>query len=969
MKRLFVYLPLYIVFACLYFNLAQPDPLKYFNRAACVRSITLNDLPDARKLRFSRDLTRMARLETREETEGDYVRKKFTAVIYLLDGEKPVECARVDLGDVDCCQWGSDDDTIVSYSLYGAKVRRISSGETLEVHYEGLENWSEDYRGVERLVDFATASPSWTYLILGDRLLRRVEKEAAKPEDDANSSGSDWGAEPPVRQDYEMIGKLKGGEGPSVFAYDESAVYVADKYHPTCYALPSHKVLSEGDRAIFATQDRQPAFVFIEGVTTTFVDGVTGKVTFADYPFNTDHLSNEEHAVIQPDGRIWTGSYGSLSTALPKDPMTDTFLFDRPGETIQPSNAFIKAMALDGDGHTLRLLFIPDDCVMGTIDLDVAKTQLKSGFERIANRHLMTSFLAALPATALVYFFEKRVLAALAWFFGIFPWLFRELPYLVRERLRETLHEACRTGDLRAARRLSRRPLGARRMRARNDAGQTPLMVAVGTGHSEIALLLIRRGADLTAADPTGMTALHLACAGANHGEVAKALVEGGADLSATWKGCARPARLAAESGNIAALEAIAQKAPALLGLADSDGVTPVLAAADHGNADAFRLCAEAAPQSLKNARAEDGATAVFVAAHHGMEDALAIAARLAPEAFAMATREGSTPAMAAARKGLLASLGVIAKVAPETLGLCDEKGVTPALLAAQEGHAEALALIASYAPQSLGKARTTDNVTPAYAAAFHGHNACMEIVAKAAPQSLRVKNKEGFAPAAVAAQNGHRDVLGTIFAHDPGAFLEPPTPAYVAAQFGRMDCIRFLLEKAPDSFAVADETGSLPLHVAAVTARDELYRLIVEKFPEMKTQRNNAGADPESILEEAFAIRRAEEEKKQEARARAATPTSGCGIVLWGIGFRPDGDMLKSAIVTAGKGNMAAWLVLGSLPHVLDSMDDTPSEIEAFMRYDRIAKKMCWKSVTPKYQFLGLADGRKLILAFPPLP
>jgi ankyrin repeat protein len=968
MKRLFVYLPLYIVFACLYFNFAAPDPLKYYNKGASVRTLRLEGVRQARKPLFSHDLTRMALLETREEPEGDYVHKEFAAVIYRVDGEKAEECARIDLGDEEDFQWGSDNDTIVSFSLYGAHVRRISSGEALEVHYHGLENWSEDYRRIERLADGASVSPKWTYLILGDRLLRRVEGAPAKEEAESEEAPScnDWNAEPPVRQDYEVLGKLKGGEGPSYFAFDESAVYVADKYYPASYALPSLKILSEGDRAVFAVRESEPAFVFIEGVSTTFVDGAAQKVIYAEYPFNTDYLSNQQHAVIQPDGRIWMGSLGSLTTALPNDIATDTFLFDRPGETIEPCNAFIKAMKLDGDGHTLRLLFIPDEGVLNTIDLDVAKTQLQSGFERIATRHLWVSFLAALPATALVFFFEKRVRAALASFFGIFPWLFRELPYLLRERLRETLHEACRTGDLRAAKRLSRWPLGGRRMKKRNSAGLTPLMAAVGSGHTEIALLLLRRGAEINAADPTGMTALHLACSKAQYGEVAKALVEGGADLSGEWKGCARPARLAAESGNLAALQAMVKKARQVLGLADSDGVTPVLAAAEHGNADAFRLCAEAAPQSLKVARTEDGATAVYLAAKHGMEESLAIAARLAPDSFTIATREGSTPAMAAASKGLVACLGVISKAAPETLGICDEKGVTPALLSAQDGNAEALALIASFAMDSLGKPRSADNVTPAYAAAFNGHGACMEIVAKAAPQSLRVKNKEGFAPAAVAAQNGHPSVLKTIFAHDPGAFAEPPTPAYVAAQFGRVDCVRFLLENAPASFAVADETGSLPLHVAAVAAREEIYRMIVEKFPEMRTHRNNAGADPESILAQALEIRRAEEEK--QVRSRAASTHSGGGIVLWGIGFRPNEDMLKSAIVTAGRGNMAAWLVLGSLPHVLDSMDETPSEIEAYMRYDRIAKNMGWKSLTPKYQFLGLADGRKLIMAFPPV-
>lgn len=973
MKRLFVYVPLYVLFVCLYFNLAQPDPLKYYNRAACVRSLRLDRFPDARKLQFSHDLTRMALLETRLEEDGNYLRKKFTAVVYRVDGEKPVECARVDLGDEENFRWGSGNDTIVSYSLYGAHVRRISNGETLEVHYDGLENWSEDYRDIERLADGATVSPKWTYLVLDDRILRRVVKEPAKPEDDGSLSYNNRGAEPSVRQDYEVIGKLRGGDGPSVFAYDESAVYVADRLDPACYALPSLKVRSEGAHAAFADQERQPAFVFINGSNTICVDTVSWKETFADYPFSAESHGEEPFAVVQPDERIWTvGGQWELSTAERNGIVTDSFELNRPGEKIGSCASSILGMALNPDGHTLRLLSREGDCAIDTIDLDVAKTQLENGFKQIGKRHRWTSFAVALPLTGLVFFFDKRILAALAWIFGIFSWLFRELPGLVRERLSETLPEACRRGDIRAARRLTRWPLGARRMRKRDAEGKTPLMVAVGTGHPQTALLLIRRGADIHAADPTGMTALHLACAKIDCGEVARVLVERGADLSATWKGRARPARLAAESENIAALDAIAKKAPQILGMVDSDGVTPAGAAADNGNANAFRLCAEAAPQSLKCARAEDGATAVYLAALRGMKESLAIAARLCPTSFAIPTQEGCTPAMAVARKGLVACLGIISKAAPESFALSDSKGVTPALLAAQEGHTKALALIAAFAPESLGKARTPDNMTPAYAASFNGYNACVEIIARAARLSLRVKNSEGFSPAAVAAQNGHRDILQTILAHDPGAFAETPTPAYVAAQFGRGDCVRFLLENVPDSFAVADETGSIPLHVAAAAARDEIYRMIVEKFPEMRTRRNNAGVDPEAVLERAHAIRDEEERKRekreQEARSRTAAPYSGCGIVLWGIGFRPDEGMLKSAIITSAKGNMASWLVLGSLPHVLDSMDDMPSEVAAYMRYDSTARRMGWESVTPTYQFLGLADGRKLILAYPPM-
>jgi Ankyrin repeats (3 copies) len=62
--------------------------------------------------------------------------------------------------------------------------------------------------------------------------------------------------------------------------------------------------------------------------------------------------------------------------------------------------------------------------------------------------------------------------------------------------------------------------------------GHTPLQTAARHGHDEVVALLIRRGANLNAADGSGYTPLHLAAEG-GHLDVVKRLVKAGAKVDA----------------------------------------------------------------------------------------------------------------------------------------------------------------------------------------------------------------------------------------------------------------------------------------------------------------------------------------------------------------------------------------------------------------------------------------------------
>lgn len=89
------------------------------------------------------------------------------------------------------------------------------------------------------------------------------------------------------------------------------------------------------------------------------------------------------------------------------------------------------------------------------------------------------------------------------------------------------LHQAVRLDDLEAVTRYAADPV---LINAPGDNARTPLMVAIRWGHRDIALLLIRSGAELNAVDADHRSALHHAAHG-NERALMRALIEARANI------------------------------------------------------------------------------------------------------------------------------------------------------------------------------------------------------------------------------------------------------------------------------------------------------------------------------------------------------------------------------------------------------------------------------------------------------
>ena len=150
------------------------------------------------------------------------------------------------------------------------------------------------------------------------------------------------------------------------------------------------------------------------------------------------------------------------------------------------------------------------------------------------------------------------------------------------------LIEAVRRGDVAAVRTLLRD--GADPSAAQGD-GLTALHVAAETGNLEITRLLIAGKADVGAKSRIGgYTPLHLA-AGGGHADVVRALIQARADVRAvTTTGGVTPLHLAAKALNgEGAVRALVEAGAALDAREGSAGQTPLMFAAGYGRAASVR--------------------------------------------------------------------------------------------------------------------------------------------------------------------------------------------------------------------------------------------------------------------------------------------------------------------------------------------------------------------------------------------
>ena len=167
---------------------------------------------------------------------------------------------------------------------------------------------------------------------------------------------------------------------------------------------------------------------------------------------------------------------------------------------------------------------------------------------------------------------------------------------------------------------------------ARRVDGKTPLVFAsegfyqgvpnTAVSFSNVARVLLERGADVNAQDGHRSTALHSAARSARHGrvEAIHVLLEHGADVNAQMDNDTTPLHEAARDGTVEAIRALLEHG-ANVNARKNDDTTPLHEAAGNGSAEAIRILLEHGADM--NTKKNDDTTVLHEAARSGSVEAI----------------------------------------------------------------------------------------------------------------------------------------------------------------------------------------------------------------------------------------------------------------------------------------------------------------------------------------------------------
>jgi ankyrin repeat protein len=258
-------------------------------------------------------------------------------------------------------------------------------------------------------------------------------------------------------------------------------------------------------------------------------------------------------------------------------------------------------------------------------------------------------------------------------------------------------------------------------------ASLSQIWSASAEGQLSVVQAMLKRKADVNAADGDGITALAYATQN-NHPDVVGALVAAGADANIGRK---------------------------------SNGCTPMYWAAWMGNVDIVSQLLLAKGVEVDKATQNSGTTPAYTASQQGHTAVLELLIAANADLNKATTDDGATPVWIASEQGHTAVLELLVAANADLDKARTDNGTTPAWIASQHGHAAVLELLIA-ANADLDKARTDTGSTPAWIASQNGHTAVLELLI-AANADLDKATVLGDTPLDIAKQKGHTAIVALL--------------------------------------------------------------------------------------------------------------------------------------------------------------------------------------------------------------
>ncbi|GAP83599.2 putative NACHT and Ankyrin domain protein [Rosellinia necatrix] len=361
--------------------------------------------------------------------------------------------------------------------------------------------------------------------------------------------------------------------------------------------------------------------------------------------------------------------------------------------------------------------------------------------------------------------------------------------------------------------------------------GQTPLLWAVLNGYSEVAQLLLDKGADTESKDKDGQTPLFWAARN-GHKEVAQLLFDKGADIESKDKNGQTPLFWAARNGHKEVAQLLLNKG-ADTESKDKNGQTPLFWAARNGHKEVAQLLLNKGADI--ESKDKNGQTPLFWATENGYKEVIQLLLDKNANFELKDNIRSQTPLSWAAGNGQKDLVQLLLDK-NANLELKNKYGQTPLFLAARNGYKEIVQILLDKNADL--EAKDNDGQTPLFPAARNGYKEIVQILLDKGADLESKDNKYGQTPLFPAARNGYKEIVQILL--DKGADPEAKdnkygqTPLFLAARNGYKKIVQILLDKGADPEA-KDNDGQTPLSWAARNGLKEVVQILLDKGAELE--------------------------------------------------------------------------------------------------------------------------------------
>jgi serine/threonine-protein phosphatase 6 regulatory ankyrin repeat subunit B len=353
----------------------------------------------------------------------------------------------------------------------------------------------------------------------------------------------------------------------------------------------------------------------------------------------------------------------------------------------------------------------------------------------------------------------------------------------------------------------------------------TILHVAISEGKTDIAKLLIDRGADITLQNANGQTPFYVACL-YGHIRIVELLIENKVDMTPD-KGGKTPFFVACLHGHIEIVKLLIDKEADNIKTADNEGKTPLYVACANRQVDIARLL-------IKHDADIEGDIPLLEAAFGGSIEIVEILTERAKKATDVSINIRNGALLAACEGGFVNILERLIKwIGDEILNMDYEWTIdntstkcnvmnAALLLASGTGHAGVIDLL-------LKKGANYDysdphSQTPLYGACCNGHLEVAKLLIEKGAD-IKATEEKGQTPLMAACANGNLDLIKLLL--EKGADIEIGA-ASAAARNGQLEVLRLLLSKDADILR-RDQGDLLLTHVASQNSHPRTVNYLID--------------------------------------------------------------------------------------------------------------------------------------------